>query len=575
MATGDISLTSGMRSSLLSLQGLQESMTRSQKRLATGRKVNSALDNPTNFFASQTHMNRASDLNNRKDGIREAIQIVFAANNGISAISTLLETSKGIGNAALGTNDQESRKTLSLQFDEILRQIDTVASDSVYRGTNLLNNDSLTVSLSEKTGESSLNITAADATHAGLNVDLANPEVMTPYMLSQKISAGTNYGLSINSDGTVNAWGDGASTTPADLTDVQAVKSGNNYSLALKDDGTVVAWGTNSSGVIAGAAGLTDITAIAAGNDFAAALKSDGTVITWGAAGAPPITDMPAGLSGVTSIAAGLGSQNVLALKDDGSVVAWGSDDYEMITQVEALNTVGSFTPPFGGITVTGGLTDITAIASGGFQAAALRSDGTVVAFGSDNAHDQLAVPAGLTGVTSLAAGPDFTLALKSDGTVVGWGTNSSGQLDIPADLKGVLAISAGSGYALALKNDGSVVGWGSNSDGMLAPQTGMDVGNAWATTDGIQNSMDQVDSAVSTMRSTAKSLSSNSSVLTTRLDFTNSMMNILQTGADNLTLADMNDEGASMLMLQTRQQIAVTSLSMASQASQSVMRLF
>jgi len=86
---------------------------------------------------------------------------------------------------------------------------------------------------------------------------------------------------------------------------------------------------------------------------------------------------------------------------------------------------------------------------------------------------------------------------------------------------------------------------------------------------------MDQVDSAVSTMRSTAKSLSSNSNVLTTRLDFTNSMMNILQTGADNLTLADMNDEGASMLMLQTRQQIAVSSLSMASQASQSVMRLF
>ncbi|MDD2337977.1 MAG: flagellin, partial [Geobacteraceae bacterium] len=219
--------------------------------------------------------------------------------------------------------------------------------------------------------------------------------------------------------------------------------------------------------------------------------------------------------------------------------------------------------------------TDITAIASGGYQAAALRSDGTVVAFGSDNAYDQLAVPTGLTGVTSLAAGPDFTLALKSDGTVVGWGTNYSDQINIPADLSGVVAISAGSGYALALKNDGSIVGWGSNSSGMLTPQTGMDVGNAWATTAGIQNSMDQVDSAVSTMRSTSKSLSSNSNVLTTRLDFTDSMMNILQTGADNLTLADMNDEGASMLMLQTRQQIAVSSLSMASQASQSVMRLF
>jgi len=94
-------------------------------------------------------------------------------------------------------------------------------------------------------------------------------------------------------------------------------------------------------------------------------------------------------------------------------------------------------------------------------------------------------MPAGLSGVTAIAAGlgSQNVLALKDDGTVVGWGSNSYGRIDIPADLSGVVAISAGSTYALALKNDGSVVGWGSNSSGMLAPQTGMDVGNAWATT--------------------------------------------------------------------------------------------
>jgi flagellin-like hook-associated protein FlgL len=64
-------------------------------------------------------------------------------------------------------------------------------------------------------------------------------------------------------------------------------------------------------------------------------------------------------------------------------------------------------------------------------------------------------------------------------------------------------------------------------------------------------------------------------SVVSSRQDFTNSMINTLQTGADNLTLADSNEEGANMLMLQTRQNLGITSLSMASQAAQAVLRLF
>jgi flagellin-like hook-associated protein FlgL len=64
-------------------------------------------------------------------------------------------------------------------------------------------------------------------------------------------------------------------------------------------------------------------------------------------------------------------------------------------------------------------------------------------------------------------------------------------------------------------------------------------------------------------------------SVITIRQEFTTNMISTLQTGADKLTLADMNEEGANMLMLQTRQQLATTALSLASQAAQSVMRLF
>ncbi len=84
-----------------------------------------------------------------------------------------------------------------------------------------------------------------------------------------------------------------------------------------------------------------------------------------------------------------------------------------------------------------------------------------------------------------------------------------------------------------------------------------------------------QLDSARTTLRSESKTLADNLSTITIRQDFTSKMINTLNDGADNLTLADMNEEGANMLMLQTRQGLGTSSLSMASQAAQSVLRLF
>ena len=64
-----------------------------------------------------------------------------------------------------------------------------------------------------------------------------------------------------------------------------------------------------------------------------------------------------------------------------------------------------------------------------------------------------------------MAAGGN-SLALKSDGTVVAWGLNNKGQTKVPEDLKSVVAIAAGSDHSLALKSDGTVVAWGDNSNG-------------------------------------------------------------------------------------------------------------
>jgi flagellin-like hook-associated protein FlgL len=83
------------------------------------------------------------------------------------------------------------------------------------------------------------------------------------------------------------------------------------------------------------------------------------------------------------------------------------------------------------------------------------------------------------------------------------------------------------------------------------------------------------MDAAITTLRSQSSSLASNLGVITTRQSFTTSLINTLQTGSDNLTLADMNEVSANMLQLQTQQSLGTTALSLSSQASQSVLKLF
>ena len=98
---------------------------------------------------------------------------------------------------------------------------------------------------------------------------------------------------------------------------------------------------------------------------------------------------------------------------------------------------------------------------------------------------------------------------------------------------------------------------------------------NDWTDVGDITTDIENMDKALETLRTESKTLSSNLTVIMTRQEFSESMITTLTDGSDNLTLADMNEEGANMLMLQTRQQLGTSSLSMSSQAAQSVLRLF
>ncbi|MCX5834261.1 MAG: flagellin [Deltaproteobacteria bacterium] len=174
MAVTDITLTSGMRSNLLSLQGTVELLNRTQERLASGKKVNSPLDNATNYFVAKSHLDRAGDLAVRKDGMGEAIQTVKAANAGIEAIQQLIESAKGIAQSAYSSG-ASGRETLAAQFDEMMTQIDNIAADAGYKGANLLDGDDLTVVFNED-GSSDLTISGFSADSSGLAIAAAQAD---------------------------------------------------------------------------------------------------------------------------------------------------------------------------------------------------------------------------------------------------------------------------------------------------------------------------------------------------------------------------------------------------------------
>jgi flagellin-like hook-associated protein FlgL len=149
---------------------------------------------------------------------------------------------------------------------------------------------------------------------------------------------------------------------------------------------------------------------------------------------------------------------------------------------------------------------------------------------------DQLAQDSGINGI-NLLNGDTLTVTMNETGTST-------------VAVSGVTDLSNG-----ALAINGSTNNWAANTD--------------------ITSASTQLTAALTTLRSQSQSLSSNLQTVQVRQDFTKAMINTLQTGADNLTLADSNEEGANLLALQTRQQLSTTALSLAAQADQNVLRLF
>ncbi len=330
-------------------------------------------------------------------------------------------------------------------------------------------------------------------------------KAVTPMIAADQVSA-----LLLNSDGSVWGTGIGGATSPVrmfELPNIVAVAAGNggyypfawggSAYFALTADGSLWAMGRNGYGQLGDGTtqdraqpqlvtGLADVKAVVA-SDHVLALKGDGTVWAWGnnrngQLGDGTTTDrhaptQVAGIGNVIQVA--LSASSSLALRQDGTVWMWGDARFGAAGNGTMLGDYDSDRNHVVPSQVT--IDNVIAIAGGAGGSLALRSDGTVWAWGDFLTHGSVpTLIAGLDHVAEIDAKAEGTFfARKSDGTVWAWGENNKGQLGIvgsavvgsPTQVPGVsdaLAIAAGREFAIALRADGVVLAWGDNSYGQL-----------------------------------------------------------------------------------------------------------
>ncbi len=247
----------------------------------------------------------------------------------------------------------------------------------------------------------------------------------------------------------------------SNVINAQRVAAGGWHSVVICADSTVKCFGENATGQLGNGANTDSNVPVNAGT-----------------------------LTGIVAVSAG-GDQleaHSMALKSDGTVWAWGSNLYGALGNGSTNNT----NTPVQSIT----LTNVVAIAAGGWHSVALKNDGTVWTWGwnmdgqlGDGATTDKTIAAqvpNLTNVTAIAAGTYHVLALKDDSTVWAWGDNVSGQIGnnsttdqkTPVQvsgLTGVVKIKAGRFFSLAIKSDGTVWAWGENLYGQLGDGTTTD----------------------------------------------------------------------------------------------------
>ena len=566
-----IVLSASVRQNLLSLQSTAALLATTQNDLATGNKVNSALDNPTNFFTSQSLNNRASDISNLLDSIGNGVQVLQAANTGITSLESLVQSAQSVANQALQTTVGYSSKS---SF--------TVSLGSGATAANLFGG--ATFSASTLTG---LAVDNTAATPAAVTAATS----LTAAANSDAISATIANGDTLTVDGHLITFATGAPPTTATVTADSGVVTGNTN---VTTDGN----GDSTIYLHSGAASIGDLleavdlatgvkTATISGGTATAALTTGDTAATVASGQLTISTGTTSDLtisSSNTSLLASLGIGNGSATTSLARTAASGSSLASgTVLDIAAVGNGTATSITFG--SATGQVSNLnqlnTALAANNLQATLDANGNLTIQTDNDNAS---ATIGSLTGSTHIFAGRTASAPIAdpaAQATRAGLVTqynNILSQITTTSQDSSFNGINLLNGDSLKLvfNETGSST---LNITGTTFNSAGLGLSNLVVGTDFIDNNatnkvLTSLQNASDSLRAEASTLGSNLSVVQIRQDFNKNLINVLQTGASNLTLADPNEEAANSQALSTRQSIAVSALALANQSQQSVLQL-
>jgi len=513
-----IVLTASVRQNLLSLQSTASLLATTQNNLATGLKVNSALDNPTNFFTAQGLENRASDISNLLDAIGNGVQVLQAANTGITSLQSLVDSAKSIANQVLQSPVGYSNKS------SVTSTAITGATANNLLGNNLnatvtggaVNNDNTTSSvaitgatlLSGTAGASSNDLASGITTGDTLTVDGT-----TFTFVAGSSSSGTTIGIGDSVTHLLNA--------------IDAV-TGASVASSVATGKIVLSTGITQNLVIAGTAlaklGLT------AGTTAFTPPAISGETLTIAATGGGVATNITFGtglgqVSTLNQLNTALAANNLQAgIDTTGKISITTTNDAASST----IGAIAGTATPFSGLTAAAPIADPNSQAQ---RSSLVTQYNNVLAQINTTSQD-----ASFNGV-NLLNGDTLKLTFNETG-------------------RSTLSIT-----------------------GVVFNATGLGLSTLTAGTDFLDNSsankaITSLNTASTTLRSEASALGSNLSIVQIRQDFNKNLISVLQTGSSNLTLADTNEEAANSQALSTRQSIAVSALALANQAQASVLQL-
>jgi flagellin len=528
-----IVLSASVRQNLLSLQSTAALLATTQNDLATGNKVNTALDNPTEYFTAQGLNNRASDISNLLDSIGNGVQVLQAANTGITSLQSLVASAQSIANQVLQAPTGYSAKS-------------TVTSTAIAGATanNLLGNGvnatvtgtALTDSDTTDTVTAATLLVGGTATTDGLATAPANGSSL---VVDGKTITFSTAQVATTTDGAGNVTiGIGTGSTATVQTVLTAIDGITGATTASKVTAGSLVLSTGTSQNLVIAAGTTSALG-------ALGLAAGTTAFVPPTLTGQTLTIQPTTTTGTTAtnVVFGTGIGEVSTLNELNTALA-ANDLQASINstgQISITTTNNAASSTIGAVTTTGTGNPFASLPAAAAPVADPNSQATRASLVAQ--YNQV-----LQQINTTAQDSSFN----------GINLLNGDTLDMTFDETGASKLSI-SGVTF---ND---AGLGLSS---------LSVGNDFLDNNSANSVLSQLTQASTTLRTEASALGSNLSIVEIRQDFNKSLINVLQTGASNLTLADPNEEAANSQALSTRQSIAVSALALANQSQQSVLQL-